>query len=144
MAKMIFVNLPVKDVPASTAFYEAIGCEKDARFSGGHASAMRYTDTISFMLLGHDFYSGFTPKPIADAHATSAALYALSFDSRAEVDAITEKAIAAGGREAHPAEDQGFMYSRAFEDPDGNGFGPFWMDVEAAVAAMPTEEAAAA
>ena len=60
------------------------------------------------------------------------------------MDAITEKAIAAGGREAHPAEDQGFMYSRAFEDPDGNGFGPFWMDVEAAVAAMPAEEPAAA
>ena len=141
---MIFVNLPVADVARSTAFYEAIGCAKDARFSGNHASAMKYTDTISFMLLAHDFYKGFTPKPIADGHATSAALYALSFDSRADVDAITEKAIAAGGKEAHPAEDQGFMYSRAFEDPDGNGFGPFWMDVEAAVTAMPGAEPVAA
>src|SRR3546814_971874 len=66
----------------------------------------------------------FTPKQIADSHATSGALYALSFDSRADVDAITEAAIAAGGREAHDPEDHGFMYSRAFEDFDGHGWGP--------------------
>ncbi|AOH86613.1 lactoylglutathione lyase [Sphingomonas panacis] len=134
MPKMIFVNLPVEDVAKSTAFYEAIGCVKDARFSNERASAMHYSDTISFMLLGHDFYRTFTPKQIIDAKTTSGALIALSFDSRAEVDAITEAAIAAGGREAHDPEDMGFMYSRAFEDPDGHGFGPFWMDV----AAMPS------
>ncbi|RZF64067.1 lactoylglutathione lyase [Sphingomonas populi] len=137
MPKAIFVNLPVADVAKSTAFYEAIGCVKDARFSNAMASAMRYSDTISFMLLGHDFYRTFTPKQIIDAKTTSGALIALSFDNRAEVDAITEAAIAAGGREAHDPEDMGFMYSRAFEDPDGHGFGPFWMDVDAAVAAMP-------
>jgi len=134
MAKMIFVNLPVEDVGKSTAFYEAIGCVRDARFSNERASAMRYSDTISFMLLGHDFYRTFTPKQIIDAKTTSGALIALSFDSRAEVDAITEAALAAGGREAHDPEDMGFMYSRAFEDLDGHGFGPFWMDV----AAMPS------
>lgn len=137
MPKAIFVNLPVADVAKSTAFYEAIGCVKDARFSNESASAMHYSDTISFMLLAHDFYRTFTPKQIIDAKTTSGALIALSFDNRAEVDAITEAAIAAGGREAHDPEDMGFMYSRAFEDPDGHGFGPFWMDVDAAVAAMP-------
>ena len=60
------------------------------------------------------------------------ALIALSCDSRAEVDALTAAAVAAGGRSLHDAEDLGFMYSRAFEDPDGNGFGPFWMDPAAA------------
>src|SRR3546814_5724820 len=79
------------------------------------------------MLLAKPFYATFTPKQIADSHATSGALYALSFDSRADVDAITEAAIAAGGREAHDPEDHGFMYSRAFEDFDGHGWGPFWM-----------------
>ncbi|CAN5274087.1 VOC family protein [soil metagenome] len=138
MPKMIFVNLPVADVAKSTAFYEAIGCVKDARFSNAGGSALRYSDTISFMVLGHDLYSTFTPKQIIDAKTTSGALIALSFDSRADVDAITEAALAAGGREAHGPEDHGFMYSRAFEDPDGHGFGPFWMDVDAAVAAMPS------
>jgi len=142
MAKMIFVNLPVADVAASTAFYQAIGMTRDARFSNDAAASMVWSDTITFMLLSHDFYATFTPKPIPDAHATSGALIALGLDSRAEVDRITEAAIAAGGREVHPPEDMGFMYSRAFEDPDGHAFGPLWMDVDAAVAAMPHAVAA--
>jgi uncharacterized protein len=145
MAKMIFVNLPVADVAKSTAFYEAIGCVKDETICKGPEAAMlRWSEEINFMVLSHAHYSQFTPKQIADAHATTAALFALSFDNRAEVDAVTEKALAAGGREAHPAEDMGFMYSRAFEDPDGHAFGPFWMDVEAAVAAMSAQEPVAA
>src|SRR3546814_7429504 len=100
----------------STAFYEAIGFEKNAKFSNEQASSMMWSDSIVVMLLAKPFYATFTPKQIADSHATSGALYALSFDSRADVDAITEAAIAAGGREAHDPEDHGFMYSRAFED----------------------------
>ena len=128
MARMIFVNLPVSDVAASTRFYEAIGFEKNAKFSNEQASSMVWADTIFVMLLAHPFYATFTSKPIADARATSGALYALSFDSRAEVDAIVEAAVAAGASEPHGPEDMGFMYSRAFEDLDGHGFGPFWMD----------------
>lgn len=135
MAKMIFLNLPVSDVARSTAFYEALGFEKNPQFSNERASAMVWTDTIHVMLLAHDFYGTFTPKKIADTHATSAMLIAMGLDSRAEVDAITEAAVAAGAREPHAAEDMGFMYSRAFEDPDGHGFGPFHMDMAAAAAA---------
>jgi predicted lactoylglutathione lyase len=135
MAKMIFVNLPVSDVAKSTAFYEAIGFTKNAQFSNEQASCMIWSDTIHFMLLAHPFYSTFTAKEIADTRKTSAALFALSFDSRAAVDAVTEAALAAGGKELHPAEDLGFMYSRAFEDFDGHGFGPFHMDMAAANAA---------
>lgn len=125
MAKMIFVNLPVADVARSTAFYEAIGFERDPQYSNEQASSMKWSDTISIMLLDHAFYGTFATKPIADSLATSAMLIALSFDSRAEVDAITEAAIAAGGQEAHEPEDEGYMYSRAFYDLDGHGFGPF-------------------
>jgi predicted lactoylglutathione lyase len=132
MAKMIFVNLPVADVAASTAFYEAIGMVKNDTFSNERGSAMVWSDTISFMLLAHEFYATFTPKKIIDAQTTSGMLIALGLDSRAEVDAITEAALAAGGGEPHGPEDHGFMYSRAFTDPDGHGFGPFWMDPMAA------------
>ncbi|MFA6123746.1 MAG: VOC family protein [Sphingomonas sp.] len=128
MAKAVFINLPVADVAASTAFYEAIGCIRDARFSNDAASAMIWSDTISFMLLGHAFYQGFTPKTIIDAKTTSGALFALPFDTREEVDAFAARALAAGGHEAHGAEDLGFLYSRGIEDPDGHGLGPFWMD----------------
>lgn len=142
MPKMIFVNLPVADVAASTAFYEAIGMTKNEQFSNEQASAMVWADSIHFMVLHRDFYATFTTKQIADAHTTSAALIALSFDSRDEVDAITKAALAAGGRELHDPEDQGFMYSRAFEDLDGHGFGPFHMDMEAAMATMEEKESA--
>lgn len=144
MAKMIFVNLPVADVGRATTFYEAIGCVRNPAFSGDHASMMVWSDTIHFMLLAHEFYSTFTPKPIADAHATSEVLLCLSRDSRADVDAITEAAIAAGGRgDIRPVQDMPFMYGRSFEDLDGHIFEPMWMDVDAAMAAMPQAEAVA-
>jgi len=131
MPKMIFVNLPVKDLAASTAFYKAIGCEQNMRFSDENASSMMWSDSVVFMLLKHEFYSTFTTKPIADSHAVSAHLLALSLDSREEVDAIAEAAAKAGGRtDFRPTQDYGFMYSRAFEDLDGNVFEPVWMNPE--------------
>lgn len=138
--KMIFISLPVADVAKATAFYEAIGFEKNAKFSGEHASAMTWSDAIVIMVAGKAFYGTLTPKRIIDAHTTSGVLIALSFDSRAAVDAVTEAAIAAGGREAHGPEDEGFMYSRAFEDLDGHGFGPMWMDPAAAGGAADRSE----
>ena len=136
MAKMIFVNLPVANLPRSIAFYEAIGCTKDDRFSNDQAASLTWSDTIGFMLLTHEFYATFTTKRIIDAEAESGALYALSFDSRAAVDDFMERALAAGGREGHEPEDHGFMYSRAVWDPDGHGFGPMWMDPDAAAPAL--------
>lgn len=139
MAKMIFVNLPVKDVARSTAFYEAIGFTRDARFSNEQASAMQWSDEITVMILDHEFYSTFIPhKTIADTSTTNAVLLCLSFDSRAAVDAITQKAAAAGGRaDIRPVQDMGFMYGRSFEDPDGHIYEPMFMDMAAAMAAFP-------
>ncbi len=140
MAKMIFVNLPVRDVARATAFYEAIGFVRNATFSTAQGAAMEWSDTISVMLLDHALYATFTDKQIIDPHTSSGVLFALSRDSRAEVDAISEAAVAAGGRELHGPEDLGFMYSRAFEDPDGHGWGPMVMDMTAAAAAMSQAE----
>jgi predicted lactoylglutathione lyase len=140
MAKMIFVNLPVTDVARATAFYEAIGFEKNAKFSNEQASSMMWSDSIVFMLLSKPFYSTFTDKQIADANAVTTGHYALLLDSKADVDAIAAAAVKAGGREVHGAEDMGFMYSRAFEDLDGHGFGPLWMDPAAAEQGPPEHE----
>jgi uncharacterized protein len=138
MTQMIFVNLPVADVAKSTAFYEAIGCTKDERFSNEVASAMQLSDQIVFMILSRDFFKTFTPKQIADAHATTEVLICLSRESREAVDAITEKAGAAGGKaDVREKQDMGFMYSRSFEDPDGHIFEPMFMDMEAAMCAFP-------
>ena len=138
MTKMIFINLPVADVDKSAAFYEAIGFVRDERFSRpGAAAAMVWSDTITLMILSHDLYRSFVPhKAIADTAATSEVILCLSRDSRADVDAIVDAAIAAGGKpDATPADDHGYMYGRNFEDLDGHIFAPMWMDVDAAVRA---------
>lgn len=137
MPRMIFVNLPVQDVEKAAAFYEAIGCTRDRTIcKGPEAAMMQWSDTIVFMLLDKVFYQTFTTKQIADAHTTSEVLLCLSRDSREEVDAITEAALAAGGREPRPVQDMGFMYGRAFEDLDGHIFEPMWMDVNAMLSSM--------
>lgn len=129
--KMIFLNLPVKDLAAATRFYEAIGCTKNADFSNDDVSSMMWSDEITFMVLKHEYFSTFISKPIADAHAAVGILIALSCESREAVDAITKAAEAAGGKaDVRAPQDMGFMYSRAFEDPDGNIFEPVWMNMD--------------
>jgi predicted lactoylglutathione lyase len=133
MPKMIFLNLPVKDLAAATRFYQAIGCVKNEQFSDEKASSMAWSDTITFQLLTHDYYKTFTSRPIANARETSGMLIALSRDSREEVDAITAAAARAGGKaDIREPQDMGFMYLRSFEDPDGHVFEPAWMDMQAA------------
>jgi uncharacterized protein len=139
MPKMIFVNLPVKDLALATRFYEAIGCEKNQQFSDDNASSMVWSDTITFQLLARDYFATFTPKPVTDAHAGSEVLLALSRDSRDEVDTAVEAGAAAGGKaDIRAPQDMGFMYGRAVEDPDGHVLEFAWMDMSAA-SEMPTE-----
>ncbi len=132
VTRMIFVNLPVTDVARATGFYAALGFERDPRFSNDRASAMRWSAAITVMLLDRDLFAGFTSRRVIDPHEAVGTLLSLSCDSRAEVDRLGEAALANGGSELHGAEDLGFMYSRAFADPDGNGWGVLHMDADAA------------
>lgn len=136
MPRMIFVNLPVADLDRSVAFYKAIGAEQNLQFTDDTATMMSFSESIHVMLLTHDKFRQFTHKRVVDPREAVQALLALSCDSREEVDDITAKALANGGSEVHDKEDYGWMYSRAFADPDGHGWGPVWMDVEAATQAM--------
>ncbi len=144
MAKMIFVNLPVTDLPASMKFYEAVGFTNNPMFTNDQAAAMAWSDEIVVMLLRHDFWKTFTSKTIPDAHQSAQVLLCLSHDSQASVDAIVDAAVAAGGKpEPTPTQDLGFMYGRSFEDPDGHIWEIMWMDLAAATADMPGKEQAA-
>jgi predicted lactoylglutathione lyase len=140
--KLIFVNLPVADLPRARALYEAIGFRNDPRFTDETAACMVLSDTIHVMLLTHDKYRQFTSKEIADTHKTSAALLAVSENSRAEVDATLGKALKAGANEPRPAQDYGFMYQRSFEDLDGHTWEVLWMDIDAFMKATGQENAA--
>lgn len=132
MSKMIYINLPVTDLAAATRFYEAIGCGKNEQFSDHQSSSMVWSDTITFQLLANDYFSTFTPKKIADAHATSEVLFALSHDNREQVDAIVEAAAATGGKaDIRERQDLGWLYNRTFEDPDGHVFEAISMEAGA-------------
>lgn len=139
MSRMIFINLPVRDLPRATAFYESVGAAKNPVFSDDTAVCMVFSDTIHVMLLTHAKFAEFTSKPIADARTSCEVLICISADSRGDVDAIVGRAGAAGGAlDPTPTQEFGVMYGRSFEDLDGHIWEVMWMDAAAA-----TEGAAA-
>ena len=129
MAKMIFVNLPVRDLAASTAFYVALGGEVNKQFSDEHTTSVMLSDAIGVMLLTHDRYRIFTSRPIGDARRESQSLLALTADSHDAVNATVARAVAAGGSaDPNPVQDHGFMFGRSAEDPNGYVWEIVWMD----------------
>ena len=137
MTKMIFVNLPVADLPRSVVFYEAIGFTRNPQFSNDQAASMVWSDAIYVMLLTHDFWKTFTSKEIPDAHKSAQVALCVTLDSRDAVDTIVAAAARAGGKgDANPPQDHGFMYQRSFEDPDGHAWEPVWMDPKVAAGEM--------
>jgi predicted lactoylglutathione lyase len=133
---IIFVNLAVDDLPAARRFYEALGWAVDPRFSDENAVSVVVSDTIRAMLLTRPFFAQFTGKEIVDARTSTEVQLALSADSKEAVDALHEKALAAGGTSAG-AQDFGFMYSKSFDDLDGHHWDFVWMDPAAAAGGAP-------
>jgi len=132
MPKMIFVNLPVADLPRSKAFYEAIGFTNNPMFTNEQAASMAWSDEIVVMLLTHDFWKTFTSKAIPNAKESAQVFLCLNHDSKDEVNAMVERAAAAGGTpEPTPTQEYSFMYGRSFEDPDGHIWENVWMNMDA-------------
>lgn len=120
MPSQIFVNLPVKDLPRSVAFFTALGYRFNPQFTDDNATCMIVDDHIFVMLLVEPYFQKFTNKPVSDARSSTEVLIALSLDSREQVDEIVRKALAAGGAAPLPPQDHGFMYQHGFEDLDGH------------------------
>lgn len=131
MTKIIFVNLPVKELQASVKFYEALGMKNNPQFSDDSAACMVWSDTIYIMLLTHDRWRSFTTRPIPSANSSEVML-ALSCDDREMVDRLNELAEQHGGTaDINPKQDLGFMYNRNVADLDGHVWEMFWMDPSA-------------
>jgi len=120
MKSQIYVNLPVKDLERSNAFFQDLGFQLEPKFSDDHASCVILGENIFAMLLVESFFKTFTNKPICDATKSAEVLVCLSCESRAEVDDLVQKAVAAGGGAPRKPQDHGFMYSHGFEDLDGH------------------------
>lgn len=127
----VYINLPVADLDRSRHFFGGLGFDFNDQFSDVTALAMRISDTCFAMLLTHAKFASFTPRRIADAGETTEVLTALQLDSREAVDRMTDQALASGGGVVRDAEDHGFMYGRAFADPDGHIWELFWMNADA-------------
>lgn len=128
MPDKIFVNLPVKDLDASMAFFKKIGFSFNPQFTDATAACMVISDSIFAMLLTHEKFAGFTPKPVADAHKSTEVLLALSYDSREKVVETIATALANGGTRYAEAKDHGFMLQDGFADLDGHIWEIFYMD----------------
>ncbi|MEY9485955.1 putative lactoylglutathione lyase [Streptomyces calvus] len=126
--QMIFVNLAVDDLEAAKKFYTGLGYSINEQFSDETAASVVISDTIFAMLLTRQKYAQFTKKEIVDSTKSSEVLLALSAASREEVDAMVDKAVAAGGSVTGETQDHGFMYGRSFDDIDGHTWEVVWMD----------------
>ena len=132
MSRQIFVNLPIKNMERSKAFFGALGFSFNPQFTNEQGACMVISDTIYAMLLIEPFFQTFTKKQIADTSKTTEVLICLSCDSRAEVDELVRKAVAAGGSTPNAPQDHGFMYGHGFQDLDGHIWELAYMDLSAA------------
>lgn len=128
MPRMLFPNLAVKDLDRTKAFWTALGFSFNAQFTDDKAAALVVNELASVMLLSEAFFAGFTDRARCETATHTETLLALSLESREEVVAMVETALAHGGSAARPAKDYGFMFQWSFYDPDGHHWEPFWMD----------------
>lgn len=131
MAKQIFLNLPVKDLNKSVDFFTQLGFSFNPQFTDDKAACMIIGENIYAMLLLEEFFKTFTKKPIADAKQTTEVLIAIDAESRAAVDEMVRKAVAAGGSIYGDTQDHGWMYGHSFADLDGHQWEILYMDANA-------------
>ncbi|MCF6406911.1 VOC family protein [Chitinophaga filiformis] len=136
MATQIFVNLPVKDLEKSKAFFSALGFEFNQQFTNEKGACLIISENIYAMLLVEDFFKSFIKKDIADSSKFAEVINAFSVDSRDKVNELADKALAAGASAYSEPQDYGWMYSRAFQDLDGH----LWEVLHADISAMPAME----
>jgi uncharacterized protein len=128
MQAKIFINLPVRDLKRSMAFFRKLDFKFNQKFTDEKATCMSVSENIYIMLLVDAFFSSFSKKEVCDTNAQAEVIVALSTDSRNRVDDLADRAIAAGAVSVSEPEDQGFMYSRTFEDLDGHLWEVIYMD----------------
>jgi predicted lactoylglutathione lyase len=132
MIRQLFVNLPIRDMARTRAFFTALGMDFNPRFTNEQGACLIVSENIAVMLLVEPFFQTFTRLPVSDARERTEVLLALQCDSRAEVDAFVARAVQAGATTPNTAQDMGFMYQHGFADLDGHQWEVFWMDEAAA------------
>ena len=131
MKTKIFVNLPIKDLSKSVAFFTKLGFSFNPQFTDENAACMIIGEDIFIMLLVEKFFKSFTKKDVCDTSKNTEGIVAQSVESREKVDQMIETAIEAGGSEPREKQDHGWMYGRSIEDIDGHLWEVFFMEESA-------------
>lgn len=126
--RMIFVNLPVRDLSASRAFYGALGFSFNEHSSDEHSAAVVVDDNIVVVLQDRERFGEVVAGEVGDPAAASTAVICVTATSREEVDELADKALAAGGRPWQPGHGDEAAYTKSFTDPDGNAWQVVWME----------------
>jgi len=129
--RKIFVNLPVRDLKRSMAFFGKLGFEFNPQFTDETAACMIVSEEAFVMLLTEPRFKDFTKNELCNTRTHTEGLFALSCESRAEVDRMVSTAIEGGGKHAMPVMDMGFMYGWSFYDLDGHHWELVYMDTSA-------------
>jgi predicted lactoylglutathione lyase len=127
-SRKLFVNISVRDLKKSMQFFSTLGFSFNQQFTDEKAACMVISDEAFVMLLTEPFFRTFTQRELCDTSRQTEGLFALSCDSRAEVDEIVQTALAAGGKHAMDPQDHGFMYGWSFYDLDDHHWEVLWMD----------------
>ncbi|MDK3021010.1 VOC family protein [Cupriavidus taiwanensis] len=131
MNQQIFVNLPVRDLQKSIAFFTQLGFSFNPQFTDDTATCMIVGENIFVMLLTEAKFRSFSPNEICDARKATEVLVCLSMETRARVDEMVNAAVLAGGNTYKPPMDLGFMYGHGFQDLDGHVWELVYMDMAA-------------
>lgn len=140
MSTQIFVNLPVKNLQQSIAFFTKLGFQFNPQFTDETATCMIVSENIFVMLLTHEKFKTFTPNAICDATKSTEVLTCLSMENRAKVDEMVRQAVAAGGTTYNEPQDHGFMYAHGFQDLDGHIWELIYMEPNAIAQAESAKE----
>jgi uncharacterized protein len=129
--KQLFINLPVKNVEASMHFYTQLGFTVNPLFTFDNQKCMVWSDQIYLMLQSYEmFQSGGNTKTLADPKKNTITTFTLPVKSVDQLNAMLEKGLQAGGTEATPLLDEGFMIVRNLEDLDGHHWGIICLDMD--------------
>ena len=125
--RMIFLSLPVADLPTARAFYEALGFRINEYSSDDRTASVVVDENIVVTLQTRDRFAELAGGSAGDPSRPTS-VPCLTVEGRAEVDDLVARAVAAGGREWLPARAEDSRYTGSFTDPDGNVWQVLWLD----------------
>ncbi len=131
MTKELWINLPVKDLKKSKAFFSSIGFLPNTDFISEEAESFFIgSKNIVLMLFTEEAFKGFTGNNIADTKKGTEVLFSIDAESAEEVDDLAKKAVAAGGTLFGEPGGEGWMYGCGFADLDGHCWNVLFMDMD--------------